>query len=196
MNEKLNRRLSLAGLELIEIQAISVTLPPDPIWMVSACGEQDGAVDSFFDFSQADLINAANRAWFKMAQEIGLIGVDREFLLSIDLADEGESSVLRWARVRLGEDWDVMGAGTESGTFGGPRGRPGFVMLSVDGSSAIAGMTWEGEGVIAIRGIPDLYRARPVVRSVTRMLARDSLSPEERESLSRWISTGQAGIPD
>ncbi|MFE6906533.1 hypothetical protein [Streptomyces erythrochromogenes] len=194
--EELRRQLSSAGLEFLDIQAPAVTLPPDPLWMISACSEHDGALDEFFDFGQVGLIDAANAAWFKMANEIGAIGSEREFLLSINLAGGEERPVLRWARVRLSSEWDVMGAGTESGILGGPRGRPGFVMLSVDGNSALAGMTWEGEGQIAIRGISDLRRAKPIVRCVARMAARDSLPPEEVEFLSLWMSDGQAELPE
>ncbi|MCX5327918.1 MULTISPECIES: hypothetical protein [unclassified Streptomyces] len=194
--EELSRKLSSAGLEFLGIQAPTMTLPPDPLWMISACGEHDGALDEFFDFGQDDLIDAANAAWFKMANGIGVVGSGREFLLSINIASGHEWPVLRWARVRLGRVWDVMGAGTESGILGGPRGRPGFVMLSLRGNSALAGMTWEEEGQIAIRGISDLRRAKPIVRSVPRMAERGTLPPEEVEFLSLWMNAGQAEIPD
>ncbi|GAB7046569.1 hypothetical protein [Catenuloplanes indicus] len=136
--------LYAAGIEVMDYVWNGTTVPAAAAWMLSACSIADGRVDFEVMFDDPRIIEKANAAWFDFATSGGLFNENREFLVSVGPVD-GENPVRpHWARVRLNECWDVMGVGTECGVLGGPRGRPGFVMMSLDERVLIGATTWDG----------------------------------------------------
>ncbi|MEV0606235.1 hypothetical protein AB0I61_07705 [Polymorphospora rubra] len=57
-----------------------------------------------------------------------------------------------WARVRLAESWDIMGAGSAA-ALGIGFGAPEFAMLSLAGDVIVCGMTGESSiGTVLVTG--------------------------------------------
>ncbi|MER6347862.1 hypothetical protein ABT232_25890 [Streptomyces sp. NPDC001532] len=76
-----------------------------------------------------EFVAAANASWFGLAREHGLFGPEGEFLLGVPRADRPAE----WCRVRLLDEWDLMGAGADAGLFGSAAEGPCFLASSPDG---------------------------------------------------------------
>ncbi|MGW7308490.1 hypothetical protein ACWGI1_23295 [Streptomyces sp. NPDC054835] len=96
--------------------------PPSGEWPLSAV-----------DRGTPDFITKANASWFELCRERGLFGDDQDFLVTVPLYEGGND--LWWARVRLAESWDLVGAGSVA-SLGSGFGEPEFTALSVTGDVA------------------------------------------------------------
>lgn len=152
--------LRIAGITTRDFSWSSPTLPASAAWMLTACLSEDGRVDRLFDLDEAGLIEKANRAWWELVVEYGLLDQDRSFLVSVGPVDHEIPARPHWARVRLENDWDIVGGGTENGVLGGPSGQPGFVMMSLDESVLIGGATWQDS--ISIIALPNPLAASAI----------------------------------
>ncbi|MFL4953273.1 hypothetical protein ACJ6WE_39780, partial [Streptomyces sp. MMS24-I31] len=185
-DQKLSEALALAGIRFRGIDETSATLPVRAAWIAVSCGRNDGRRDVVLDFSDADVASNANLSWFGLASESGLFsGPNREFLLGVDLADDESASILRWAKVELMEDWDIMGSGVASGILGSGAGKPEFVMMSTSGAVVLRGTTWEDSiGVLAVP-MPDRVK---IIRDYAERLASNPRSDfHERRSAFEWL---------
>lgn len=143
------------------------SLPADAAWMLTACLPEDGRVDRTFGFDEPDLIGKANDAWWQLAVQYDLLDGDRKFLVSVGPTDDDVPARPHWARVRLEQEWNVVGGGADQGVLGGPPGRPGFVMMSLDEGVVVGGTTWDDAiGVIAL---PRPAAASAIRKFVARM---------------------------
>jgi hypothetical protein len=143
--------LRTAGIAMLDFSWPFSALPASAAWMLAACLPEDGRVDRTFDLDEPDVVPKANEAWWELAVEYGLLDADRAFLVSVGPVDEVDPARPHWARVRLEQQWNVVGAGIDNGVLGGPPGRPGFVMLSLDEGVLIGGTTWQDSiGIIAL----------------------------------------------
>ncbi|MEU9992858.1 hypothetical protein AB0E10_39975 [Streptomyces sp. NPDC048045] len=185
-DQKLSEALAQAGIRFHGIDETPATLPVRAAWIAVSCGHSDGRRDIVLDASDADVVSNANLSWFGLATESGLFGgPNREFLLGVDLADDESASILRWAKVELMEDWDIMGGGAAGGILGSGVGKPEFVMMSTNGEVVLRGTTWEDAiGVLAVP-MPDRVK---LIRDYAERLASNPRSDfHERRSASEWL---------
>ncbi|MEU4216597.1 hypothetical protein [Actinoplanes sp. NPDC026623] len=156
--------LRTAGIEMVDFDWSAVTLPASAAWMLFACSHEDGREDAVFVFDDPALVESANAAWWTLAKTGGLLTGVSEFLVSVGPVDAEIPARPHWARVRLMKDWNVIGAGTDHGVLGGPPGRPGFVMMSLD-ERVIVGAT-TGDGFISVVRVSDPAGAAPIRRAM------------------------------
>jgi hypothetical protein len=135
--------LARAGLEVVAQNPPDVLVPVWHAWLITSCGKEDGGRDITVGLDDPDLIRKTNSAWLWIAEETGLLAESRQFFVGIDKAPEGEAAELFWWKVRLAEDWDLVGIGSATRVLGSGYGRPGFVMLSSDGEIIVAGTVWQ-----------------------------------------------------
>ncbi|MFF7590495.1 hypothetical protein ACFZCK_23710 [Kitasatospora purpeofusca] len=108
-NEHLSARLADSGLILVRVEETVTTCPPSAAFAATGCGPEDGRVDTVVEYDTPDPLGDVNRAWFAQATRFGLLGDTGEFLLLVNMHDDPYDGDLRWARVRLGADWNVAG---------------------------------------------------------------------------------------
>ncbi|MFG2045657.1 hypothetical protein [Dactylosporangium sp. NPDC048998] len=159
--------LQTAGIAMLDFIWPSSTLPASAAWMLTACLPEDGRIDRVFDLDEPDLTGKANGAWWELVVEYGLLDEDRNFLVSVGPVDQEIPARPHWARVRLEHDWNIVGGGTDNGVLGGPPGRPGFVMLSLDEGVLIGGTTWHDS--IGIIALPNPVAASAIRKFVDRL---------------------------
>jgi hypothetical protein len=159
--------LETAGINMQDFLWPSAALPASAAWMLTACTAEDGRVDRVFDLDETDLIQKANGAWWDLVVEYGLLDEGRNFLVSVGPVDHEIPASPHWARVRLGRDWDILGRGADNGVLGGPPGRPGFAMSSLDESVLIGGTTWHDS--IAIIALPNPAAASAIRKFMHRL---------------------------
>ncbi|MFG2045010.1 hypothetical protein [Dactylosporangium sp. NPDC048998] len=162
--QEITSSLAAAGIVVINFTWNSSRIPAAAAWMISACSAEDGRLDEVFDLSDPRLIENANAAWWRLATEYRLFDERHEFLLSVGPTDGEIPASPHWARVRLHDDWDILGRGAAKGVLGGPPGHPGFVMLSLDGGVAVGGDTWDDS--ISIIVLPDPFNASAIRRGM------------------------------
>ncbi|MGW5851046.1 hypothetical protein ACWFQ8_24390 [Streptomyces sp. NPDC055254] len=139
-------------------------------------------MDEIIQYGSPDPLRDVNNAWIRLASQFGLFGKEREFLLGVR-ADEESDSV--WARVRLGEEWNV--AGHSPSTITGPC-RPwtgGLLTMSLSGSVVIIGTTYEQ--CMAVLALPDPHRVPVIRRYAQYVMAKGKLSEWEDENLRAWL---------
>lgn len=90
-----------------------------------------------------------------MASEFGLFNEDREFLLFVNYADDGDEwdDHYAWIQVRLLDDWDLASSGVvqlRSWIAGTMTSRfvPEYRMVSLDGMALIETTVW-GNGTVS-----------------------------------------------
>ncbi|MGW1764663.1 hypothetical protein ACWCQL_11400 [Streptomyces sp. NPDC002073] len=161
------------------------TLPVKAAWLAVSCRREDGRRDLLVERSDAELLAKANAAWFQLASESGLLGAAREFLVGIDFGVPGETAVLRWVRVQLEDDWDVMGAGVESGLLGFGE-CPEFVMMSLDETVIMRATTWDRR--IGVLTIPHPDRVQMIRTYVERVAVNPRTESSERVLAENWLA--------
>ncbi|MFD8997893.1 hypothetical protein [Streptomyces abikoensis] len=184
-----SEQLRAAGLLLLPGGVPPAPLPLKAAWLLAACGPGDGRkdawVDGWVDEDVPGLEEEANKGWFALAVEQGLFGPEREFLVHVPF--DGDSS--GWVRVRLLDEWDIMGAGAASGLLGSGSGYPEFVMASLDGRVGMRGTTYQS-GVSSIV-VPEPWRAPTVYTYMNRLTERatqpDTLDEYDREQVQAWL---------
>ncbi len=159
--------LRTAGISVLDFIWPVPTLPASAAWMLAACDLEDGRIDRVLGLDVPDLIREANIAWWQLVVEYGLLDQDRTFLVSVGPVDQEIPAVPHWARVRLENDWNIAGGATDYGVLGGPPGRPGFVMMSLDESVLIGGTTWQDS--ISIIALPRPAAASAIQKFLSRL---------------------------
>ncbi|MEU6488735.1 hypothetical protein [Streptomyces sp. NPDC046887] len=181
--------LALAGLRFQGLADPAAPLTPVTVaGFANAVGDEDGARAVSVSSADPRLAEKANAAWHRLADESGLFtGDGGEFLVAVDLGT-GRPHVFRWARVRLGDPWDIMDAGS-AGPLGAGSLLPGFVMQSTDGRVIVRGDTWESEiGAVSVR---DPHRVQ-VLRQQAQWQADQPHRPDsddayQSEAARRWL---------
>lgn len=153
--------LARAGLEFRERVSDEVILPlpaAPPYYSPASCGPEHGRFDSradeVVDVDDPQMPGKVNAGWWRMATEYGLFDDRREFLVSVDYNDhDGVGPDYAWIRVRLSEQWDLAGSGSNAlrSTFGGvftDRFVPEFSMLSLDRRAMLNTTVW-GNGTVS-----------------------------------------------
>lgn len=183
MNEaELTASLAAAGLTFLGMVELSAPLMPPTLANLATGyppeGELPGGV--FVELNDPQLLDKANVGWYECSLDVGLFNQEREFLVAVECEDD----LWWWARVKLTEPWDIMGAGA-AGALGVRRGLPRFVMMSLDGNSVVCGTDWESSiGCIL---------ARPRLSQRLRDFAEewsgfDSTSEFDRTATQRWLA--------
>ncbi|MFF2045876.1 hypothetical protein ACFVVX_36190 [Kitasatospora sp. NPDC058170] len=178
MRRKVYAPLRSAGLKVLEGGVPETQLPAFVVGAAISCGPATGRRDAYFDYDTPNLIEHANQAWYELAMSSGLFGTDREFLLALPANLYSAKAASRhrrsvWRRVRLLDDWDIMGAacairlgmsehGYPEHLLGSRAGRPEFAMLSLDSTVAVLGTTWE-TGISSL-AVPNPGDTEPVQR--------------------------------
>jgi hypothetical protein len=179
--------LSGAGLQWCAAEGPGGTLPVAAAWLATSCRREDGRRDETVRRGDPQLIEKANDGWFRLALDHGFLGDDREFLLGVNYADDDSVPILRWARVRLLEEWDIMGAGAATGILGSAAGFPEFAMLSLDGNVILRGTTWQDS--IGSLVVPDPHRVKIIRDYVVRRSANSRTPAAERAEGETWLRT-------
>lgn len=176
-----------AGLRVLGPHDAPASLPVKAAWLIVSCTREDGRRDIVVDREDPHLQEKANSAWVQLASDSGLFGDENgEFLLGVDWAEQGEAPVLRWSRVQLMDEWDVMGAGMKSGLLGARPLHPEFVMMSLDGKVVLRGTTWgKGIGLLTVSNVDRV----PMIKSyVERLAANPRTSEYERTMAQGWLA--------
>ncbi|MEV3987925.1 hypothetical protein AB0J57_03365 [Streptomyces sp. NPDC049837] len=185
--------LAQAGLRFCGVDRTLGTLPVKAAWLSVSCRREDGRRDLVVPRDDAQLLAKANSAWSQLATESGLLGgEEREFLLGVDFAEPESSPILRWVRVQLMEDWDVMGAGVESGLLGSGAFCPEFVMMALDETVVLRGTTWEQR--IGVLTVPHPHRVEMIRTYVERLAANPRTEPAERTIAENWLTHHPKGV--
>ncbi|MFF5259824.1 hypothetical protein ACFY4C_12825 [Actinomadura viridis] len=169
--------------------APSAPLPSMVVGLAVSCGrhEDDHRVDSAQVPGDApDRVARLNRDWYDLASAHGLFDADREFLV---YDRDGTPS-----RVRLLDDWDVMGeAGV--GLFTYAPGHPELGMASLDGRVALVATTW-GDATASSLVLIDPAEAPTVQRHMSWIAASVAATESQRAGLRAWRAHLQArGLP-
>jgi hypothetical protein len=179
--------LARAGLQWCAAEGADGTLPVAAAWLATSCRREDGRRDETVRRDDPRLIEKANDGWFRLALDYGFLGDDREFLLGVNRADDNSEPILRWARVRLLQEWDIMGSGAATGVLGSAAGFPEFAMLSLDGNVILRGTTWqESVGSLVV---PHPHRVKIIRDYVVRRSANPRTSAAERAEGEAWLRT-------
>ncbi|MGW6417339.1 hypothetical protein [Streptomyces sp. NPDC055055] len=195
--------LRRAGLEVLDGGVPEDALPVFVAGVTVSCGKETGRRDSYVDFADFDgprLIEQANRGWYELATSSGLFDARREFLLALPAHRYNPRVDLErtfvWRRVRLLDDWDVMGAactvrrgrsvlGFDECLLGSRAGRPEFCMLSLDSTVVLLGTTWQhGIGSLTV---PDPGSTQAVRRYLDGVAGDADASPENRAAALAWL---------
>ncbi|MFJ5221609.1 hypothetical protein [Streptomyces sp. NPDC088400] len=142
---------------------------------------------SVVDSDTPDFVTRANKGWFDLSSEGGLFGEDREFLVAVEV-HEGEGDWW-WARVRLAESWDIMGAGSAA-ALGSGFGAPEFAMLSPSGDVIVCGTAGDSSiGTVLV----NRFRSLAGLRELADWKSGWPGTPQhERAAARRWLeSLGQ-----
>ena len=108
-----------------------------------------------------------NAAWWRMAQEYGVVDDQRELMLNVDYSGpEDAESECAWVRVKLAEQWDLAGSGSTAlgnvfGTLFTDRFVPEFSMLSLDCRAMLNTTVWGNGTVSTIVIRPDRLVEQP-----------------------------------
>lgn len=184
------QRLADGGLELVEFVDPKAPLIPPTLATAAISFPRDSEQrqHSTVEIGSADLVERANKGWYKLATEGGLVGADREFLVGVERSGEWW-----WARVRLADSWDVMGRGS-AGILGNGEGCPGFVMMSLDGDVIMLGDVWQTEiGVVLVRHTS----TNEGLRQYASQKAGSPLTPEyEKAAIRRWLQASSTSADD
>jgi hypothetical protein len=150
--------LAAAGLEFVGRVRGEVRLPPLPGGSAAACRPADGRFDArpeeVIDVDDEQFAAKVNAGWIRMATEYGLFDEERSFLLCVGNPQVDSGSQTEWVRVRLREDWDLVGSEVALLGFGrfpaerGDRATPEFAMVSLDGRMLISTTLW-GNGTVS-----------------------------------------------
>ncbi|WP_234544743.1 hypothetical protein [Streptomyces shenzhenensis] len=176
-----------AGLRWCAADGADGTLPVAAAWLATSCRREDGRRDETVRRDDPRLIGKANDGWFRLVSDYGFLGDDREFLLGVNHADDDAVPILRWARVRLLGEWDIIGAGAATGVLGSAAGRPEFAMLSLDGDVILRGTTWQES--IGSLVVPDPHRVQIIRDYVARRSANPRTPAAERAGGESWLRT-------
>lgn len=189
--------LRAAGLQLLPGEVPAGAPPLTAVGLLATCAPEDGRrdawVDGWVDEETPGLVEQANAGWFALAAEHGLFGPDREFLLGVPVGDDSGDGydTSQWRRVRLLEEWDLVGAGAETGLLGSRAGRPEFRMCSLDGRVPVQGTTYQS-GVTSIV-VTELWRAPSICLYMERQVERVQQSnradvdDRERALVREWL---------
>jgi hypothetical protein len=183
--ERIAASLARAGFLWRQAEVSDGKLPVAAAWLAVSCRREDGRRDKTVNRDDPELIEKANAVWLRLAVDSGFMGEEREFLVGIDCSDEESAPILCWARVRLSDNWDIVGNGAASGVLGSAAGVPEFVMLSVDGNIILRGTTWKDS--IGVLVVPNPHMI-PIIRDyVKRRNANPCTSDRERAEGEAWL---------
>ncbi|MFE5301901.1 hypothetical protein [Streptomyces sp. NPDC056632] len=179
-------RLTPAGLVFLELMDLELPLIPPPLANMATGYEPPSGewARSLVDRGTPDFIAKANTSWFDLCHEGGLFGDGREFLVSVALHEGG--SDLWWARVRLAESWDLVGAGSAA-ALGSGLGEPEFTALSVTGDvAAFCCSTTSSIRTVVAAGFTEIED----LRAMAEWAAEYPRTPrQEKAAARRWLDS-------
>ncbi|MFI8389186.1 hypothetical protein [Streptomyces sp. NPDC085540] len=139
-------------------------------------------MDVIVNYDSPSPLREVDEAWFTLASRFGLFAEDGTFLLLVNLLDDVDDIDLRWARVRLNQEWTV--AGDNPATINGP-GKRGLCTMSAVGDVVIVGTTYEE--YMSVLAVPDPHRASAIKHHAEGLLRSGNLSAGEAENVKRWL---------
>ncbi|MFI0824398.1 hypothetical protein ACH4Q7_08075 [Streptomyces roseolus] len=175
----LSATLASFGISLQGIEETVKTCPPEVAGLATSCGPEDGRVDEVIHYDSPTQFRDVNDAWMRLATRFGLLGTERQFLLCVR-ADDASDAV--WARVRLGDDWNI--AGRVPNAIRGPW-TGGLLTMSLSGSVVVLGTTYQE--YMSVLALPDPHRVPVLRRYAQYMIEQGDLSEPERENVAAWL---------
>jgi hypothetical protein len=139
-----------------------------------------------------DRVGKLNAGWLRLATVCGVLNHEREFLLEVDYALEGEDwPQLAWIKVQLLDDWSIADGTVDAlGGFAAPE----FTALSVDGQALMRTTLW-GNGSISSLVIPEPSVAMPIRRFAEEMATGPRYSRAVQEAARVWLRFEQHANP-
>lgn len=179
--------ISPAGLRFVERDRAEPRLPVEAANLVPSCRDEDGRVDAepheFVNVDDPERVGKLNAGWFRLADEHGLLNDDREFLLEVDYAKDGDDyPELVWIKVRLEDRWSIA-EGTVPAL--GRLGNPEFTALSVDERALMRTTVW-GNGSVSSLVIVQPAAASPI-RKWAEHIAEDPHYPSTAQAAARAL---------
>ncbi|WP_433236452.1 hypothetical protein [Actinomadura nitritigenes] len=185
----LTKNFAAAGLTFLGFPDSAAPIIP-PTLATQAVSYASGAARAAVQVCPDDLqfLSKANCAWYEMSANSGLFDGGK-FFVAVKHAVAGETQMWKWAEVGLADQWDIMGEGA-SRILGTGSGRPGFIMLSLDGNVIVRGDTWEQLiDCVLIRAPQRIQEFR---RHAAWVRDRPRIEPKERVAIERWLSLDAA----
>ncbi|WMX47310.1 hypothetical protein [Streptomyces roseicoloratus] len=187
---KMHGPLRRAGLEVIPDAVPDGTMP----W-VGGYDISDVVGGFSHPYATPRLVERLNEDWYDLAVSVGLLDERREFLVLlpevIRTHRSNASEPRAWTRVRLLDDWDIMGRGAASAFLGVRAGHPGFDMLALDSSVYVRCST--GEAGVDVLAVGHPHRSEHVVQHLERYATWEgAVTPYDREMRRRvatWLAT-------
>ncbi|BCJ68420.1 hypothetical protein [Polymorphospora rubra] len=141
---------------------------------------------SVVDSDTPDFVARANEGWLDLSREGGLFGDDLEFLVAVEIEVDEEVTDWWWARVKLAESWDIMGAGSAA-ALGVGFGVPEFAMLSLAGDVIVCGTAGESAiGTVRVSGFRDLAGLRKLADWIADW---PTTRQQEKAAARRWLES-------
>ncbi|MGY5061180.1 hypothetical protein ACWDFR_45360 [Streptomyces sp. 900105755] len=189
MNEMaLSTSLANAGLCLLGTADVADPLiPPTLATFASSCSSEDGAFGESVNLEDPELWRKANSEWHRLALGSGLFSeVNPHFLVAVKGSDVN-SVQWWWVRVKLLDEWDIVGAGAASGILGNGPCRPSFVMLSLDGDAILRCDV--GQESIDFSVVREPHRAQTLRRHGEWMAGSPRVDELTRAAIRRWLDS-------
>lgn len=188
-DEDIAAEIAPAGLRFVERDRAEPRLPVEAANLAPSCRDEDGRVDAetheFVDTEDPERVGKLNAGWLRLADEHGLLNNDREFLLEVDYAEDGDDwPELAWIRVRLEDEWSIAeGSVPALGRLGGPE----FTALSIDERALMRTTLW-GNGSVSSLVIVRPATASPI-RKWAEYIAEDPQHPSTAQAAARaWLN--------
>ncbi|MEV5969087.1 hypothetical protein [Streptomyces sp. NPDC051921] len=177
-------RLAPAGLVFLGLMDLELPLiPPSLANMATGYQQRLGKCQiATVGRDAPDYLTKANDSWFELSRAGGLFDDSGEFLLTVPLDEQRRD--LWWARVRLADTWDLMGAGSAA-ELGLGFGEPEFTALSVTGDVVAFCASHESAIITTLAaGFADLADLRQHAEWVA---SQRRMSRQEKEAARRWL---------
>ncbi|MEU2516322.1 hypothetical protein [Streptomyces syringium] len=186
---EISRNLTASGVRLCGMEEPGAHLPTWGAFLAASCRPDEGRRDAVITKDDPDFLNAANSAWFRLAEDEGLFDENGEFLLAVPGGPGDKEPRTQWARVSLTSDWDIFGSHTDADSqIFGSEGFPEFVMMSTDGTFVLRATVW-GNGSIGLVALPHPRRVETITRYVERRSTHPKAPPHERLEGMNWLSS-------
>lgn len=188
---ELAAEIAPAGLRFIERDRSEVRLPCEAANLAPCCRGEDGRIDAepheAVDIDDPERVAKLNAGWLRLATEHGLLNCEREFLLEVDYAEEGEDwPELAWIKVQLLDEWSIAD-GTVRAL--GSSIAPEFTALSIDGQALMRTTLW-GNGSVSSLIIPRPSTVSPIRRWAEQMANGPRYSAAVQEAARAWLTLG------
>ncbi|MDT0453794.1 hypothetical protein [Streptomyces hesseae] len=180
--------LAASGLRMHAVEEPGNRMPVWAARLASHCRHNEGRRDFVINRSDPGFLEAANSAWFRLANDEGLFDRKGEFLLAVNRAEwDDELSDMVWVRVGLMDEWDIFRSHSDSyPDIFGYEGYPEFVMLSTDGNLVLQATNWDN-GSMGLVLLSRPHRSATIREYAQRRKSNPSIPESRRIDGINWL---------